>query len=105
MPGTFLRICVAPDNLVEECKRRPRWAVANAAPGGRGVPERAKWYAAPSKVFDTLYLVGARVHSAWALNTSAGLILIDTLFGYAVEPEIVDGLTVLGFESRRLNKW
>ena len=48
--GTFLRICVAPDNLT------PRQAPALTGP--RTVPDRATWYAKPYKVFDNLYFVG-----------------------------------------------
>src|SRR5688572_32765142 len=92
-PGTFRRICVAPDNL-------------NAAPrpppltGPRAVPDRASWYAKPYKVFDDLYFIGTQIHSAWALTTSDGIIVIDTLFDYATEPEIVAGLTALGLDPR-----
>src|SRR5688500_19439242 len=45
--GTFLRICVAPDNLSGGAPR--------PAPGARTVPDRATWYAQPYKVFDDLY--------------------------------------------------
>ena len=94
--GTFLRICVAPENL------------APGARGGRGgptsgaaaIPDRATWYAAPYKVFDNLYFLGTRIHSSWALTTSTGIIVIDTLFDYAVEPEIVEGLTRLRLNPR-----
>ncbi len=91
--GTFRRICVAPDNL-NAAPRPP------APPGPRAVPDRATWYAAPYKVFDDLYFVGTQIHSAWALTTSDGIIVIDTLFDYAIEPEIVDGLTKLGLDPR-----
>jgi metallo-beta-lactamase class B len=90
--GTFIRICVAPDNLTP----RPPPSPAAAAP--RTVPDRATWYAQPYKVFDNLYFVGTKIHSAWALTTSDGIIVIDTLFDYAIEPEIVDGLTKLGLD-------
>jgi len=88
--GTFLRICVAPDNLAP----RPQ----AAAPGLRAVPDRATWYAAPYKVFDDLYFVGTKIHSAWALTTSEGIIVIDTLFDYAVEEEVGGGLKKLGLD-------
>jgi metallo-beta-lactamase class B len=93
--GTFLRICVAPDNLAAAGPR-------GAGPGPRVVPDRATWYAKPYKVFDNLYFVGTRIHSAWALTTSDGIIVIDTLFDYAIEPEIVDGLTALGLDPRSI---
>ena len=95
-PGTFLRICVAPDNL----NTAPRPAPAAAGP--RTVPDRATWYAAPYKVFDDLYFVGTRIHSAWALTTSDGIVVIDTPFDYASEPEIVDGLTALKLDPRNI---
>jgi metallo-beta-lactamase class B len=64
------------------------------------VPDRAQWYAPPYKVFDNLYFVGTKIHSAWALTTSDGIIIIDTLFDYAIEPEIIDGLSALGLDPR-----
>ena len=66
---------------------------ARAAPQ---TPDRANWYAPPLKVFDNLYWLGTRQHSSWALQTSAGLIIIDTNFAWATRPEIIDGLTKLG---------
>ena len=91
--GTFLRICVAPDNLNAGGPRA-------GGPGPRVVPDRGTWYAKPYKVFDNLYFVGTRIHSAWALTTSAGIIVIDTLFDYAIEPEMVEGLKTLGLDPR-----
>ena len=94
--GTFLRICVAPDNLQGAPAR------GAAPPAARTAPDRALWYAKPYKVFDNLYFVGTRIHSSWALTTNDGIILIDTLFDYAVEPEIVEGLTTLGLDPRSI---
>jgi metallo-beta-lactamase class B len=92
--GTFLRICVAPDNLGGGAPR----ASANAAPGTRSAPDRATWYARPYRVFDNLYFIGTKIHSAWALTTGEGIIVIDTLFDYAVEPEMVEGMVTLGLD-------
>jgi metallo-beta-lactamase class B len=89
-PGSFLRICVAPDNLTP---RSPP-----PITGARTIPDRATWYAKPYKVFDNLYFVGTLIHSAWALTTSEGIVIIDTLFDYAIEPEIVDGMKALGLD-------
>ena len=97
-PGTFLRICVAPDNAPGG--GRGGGARGGAPAGARTIPDRATWYAQPYKVFDNLYFVGTRVHSAWALTTSDGIVLIDTLFDYAIEPEIVEGLTKLKLNPR-----
>lgn len=91
--GTFLRICVAPDNLNAGGPR-------GGGPGPRVVPDRATWYAKPYKVFDNLYFIGTRIHSAWALTTSAGIIVIDTLFDYAIEPEMIEGMKTLGLDPR-----
>ncbi len=93
--GTFLRICVAPDNLGGGLGGRSGRGAANTATAP-AAPDRATWYARPFKVFDNLYFIGTRIHSAWALTTSQGIIVIDTLFAYAIEPEIVEGLTQLG---------
>jgi metallo-beta-lactamase class B len=69
---------------------------AGRAGGGGQAPDRANWYAPPFKVFDNLYWLGTRQHSSWALQTSEGLIIIDTNFAWATEPEIIDGLKTLG---------
>jgi metallo-beta-lactamase class B len=99
--GTFLRICVAPDNLASGAGRGGAGRGA-APPAARTVPDRALWYAKPYKVFDNLYFVGTKIHSSWALTTSDGIVLIDTLFDYAIEPEIVEGLTTLGLDPRSI---
>ena len=61
----------------------------------RPAPERGLWYASPYKVFDNFYWLGTRQHSSWALDTGAGLIIIDTNFAWATQPEILDGLAKL----------
>jgi metallo-beta-lactamase class B len=63
-----------------------------------GVPARDSWHAEPAKVFDNLYFVGMTEFSAWAVTTSAGIIVIDPLFDYSVEDEVVGGLRKLGFD-------
>ena len=78
-----------------------------AAPQGRGgqpagPPARAAWYAEPVKVFDNLYFVGTKVHGAWAVTTSDGIIVIDALYDYAAEPEIADGLKKLGLDPTKI---
>ena len=100
--GTFLRICVAPDNLNAGGRRGGGPAPRGGGPAPRAVPDRAAWYAKPYKVFDNLYFIGTRIHSAWALTTSAGIIVIDTLFDYAIEPEMIEGMTTLGLDPRHI---
>jgi metallo-beta-lactamase class B len=65
---------------------------------GGGPPEKSTWYAEPVKVFDNLYFVGQSEYSAWAVTTSEGIILIDTLFDYSVEEEVVGGLKKLSLD-------
>jgi metallo-beta-lactamase class B len=98
--GTFLRICVAPDNLNAGGPRGGGPAPRGGGPAPRAVPDRATWYAKPYKVFDNLYFIGTRIHSAWALATNAGIIVIDTLFDYAIEPEMIEGMKTLGLDPR-----
>jgi metallo-beta-lactamase class B len=61
-------------------------------------PPRSEWYAEPVKVFDNLYFVGQTEYSAWAVTTSAGIILIDALWDYSVQDEVVGGLEKLGLD-------
>jgi metallo-beta-lactamase class B len=63
-----------------------------------GPPDRSTWYAEPVKVFDNLYFVGQSEYSAWAVTTTDGIILIDTLFDYSVEEEVAGGLKKLGLD-------
>ena len=63
-----------------------------------GPPDRSTWYAEPVKVFDNLYFVGQSEYSAWAVTTSDGIILIDTLFDYSVEEAVAGGLKKLGLD-------
>ncbi len=70
-------------------------AAAGPAPT---MPDRAEWHAEPVKVFDNLYWLGQTQYSAWAVTTSQGIIVIDTLFDYSVEDEVVGGLRALGLD-------
>jgi metallo-beta-lactamase class B len=84
----------------------PPAAPASPAPASAarpaGPPDQVAWYAEPVKVFDNLYYVGMSEYSAWAVTTSAGIILVDTLYDYAVEAEVVDGLRKLGLDPRTI---
>jgi metallo-beta-lactamase class B len=86
--GTLARLCVAPVAVPG--------ALRDLAPGP--APARDTWFIEPAKVFDNLYFVGSKIHSSWALTTSQGIILIDTLFTYNSEEEIVGGLKKLGLD-------
>ena len=90
--ATFVNLCLP--------NAPPAAAGRGAAPGAPQTPDRANWYAAPFKVFDNLYWLGTRQHSSWALQTSAGIVIIDTNFAWATEPEIIEGVTKLGLNPR-----
>ena len=90
----FTQLCAAP-------------APAPPARGGggrgqQGPPERSTWYAEPVKVFDNLYFLGQSEYSVWAVTTSQGIILVDTIFGYSVETEVVEGLKKLGLDPAQI---
>jgi metallo-beta-lactamase class B len=91
--GLFDRICAAP-TPVPASTAAPQ---TGAAPQ-QGPPERSLWHAEPAKVFDNLYFVGEIEYSAWAVTTSEGIILIDAIFDYSVEDEVVGGLKKLGLD-------
>ena len=74
--------------------------VGRGAPAPPPTPDRATWYAPPFKVFDNLYWLGTRQHSSWALQTSAGIIIIDTNFAWATGPEIIEGMNTIGLNPR-----
>ena len=102
---TFVNLCLpgaAPGGARGGAARGDagRGAARRGAAATPATPDRAGWYASPYKVFDNLYWLGTRQHSSWALRTSGGIILIDTNFSWAIEPEIVDGFTKLGLNPR-----
>ena len=80
----------------------PRAAGTPGAASSTTIPARDTWYAEGGQVFDNLYLLTTRANSAWAVNTSAGIILIDTLFGYAGQDEIVGGLKKAGLDPTNI---
>ncbi len=84
--GLFNRLCVPPA------------PAATRQPVAPGPPDRSLWHVEPAKVFDNLYFVGEKEYSAWAVTTSAGIILIDSIYDYSVEDEVVNGLRALGLD-------
>jgi metallo-beta-lactamase class B len=75
---------------------------AATAPRQPGPPPRESWHAEPAKVFDNLYFVGQTEYSAWAVTTSQGIIVIDSIYDYSVEDEVVGGLKKLGLDPRQI---
>jgi metallo-beta-lactamase class B len=80
----------------------PASATPPAAAAAPGPPARDTWHAEPVKVFDNVYFVGQTEYSAWAITTSAGIILMDAIFDYSVEDEVVNGLTALGLDPAQI---
>src|SRR6516165_7743439 len=94
-PGTFMRLCIPPPPAAA--------GGAPAATGGRaGGPPRDTWHAEPAKVADNLYFLGTKIHSAWALVGSQGIIVIEALFDYAAKDEILDGLRKVGLDPGKV---
>ena len=89
--GLFKRVCLDPVTPPRPAPPRPP-----------GPPERSTWHAEPVKVFDNLYFVGQTEYSAWAVTTSQGIILIDTIYDYSVEDEVVGGMKKLGLDPAQI---
>lgn len=96
--GTFLRLCIPPPAAPQTAR--------GAARGGRGgaprIPAKETWYAEPAKVADNLYFIGTKIHSAWAIVGSEGIIVIEALFDYAANDEIIGGLKKLGLDRTKV---
>lgn len=88
-PGTFMRLCIVPP---------PRAANARSA----GPPAKSLWYAEPAKVADNFYFIGTKIHNAWALVGSEGIIIFEALFDYAAPDEIVEGMKKLGLDPNQV---
>ena len=93
-PRFFDYLCRAPQPRAP----RPATSQAPARPTRREPPPRSDWYAEPTKVFDNLYFLGTRSLNSWAVTTSGGIVIIDPLYDYYVEAEIIDGLRTLGLD-------
>src|ERR1700730_7710195 len=101
--GTFLRLCIPPSAGPQAAGGQ---AGAGRGAGGRGTtprtPARETWYAEPAKVADNLYFLGTRIHSAWAIVGSQGIIVLEALFDYAAKDEILGGLKKLGLDASKV---
>ena len=92
--GTLNRICLLPaSGGVNTSDNLPRYVQDPST-----IPPRESWYAEAAQVFDNLYFVGGKVHTSWALTTSEGIIIIDTIFPYNSEELIIGGLRRLGLD-------
>jgi metallo-beta-lactamase class B len=93
--GVFDRICA---EAVPPATPAAGRAGRGNAPRPPGPPPRETWHAEPVKVFDNLYFLGQTEYSVWAVTTSAGVILIDSIFDYSVDDEVVGGMKKLGLD-------
>jgi metallo-beta-lactamase class B len=107
--GLFDRTCQQARDFAAARAATPAAApAAGARAGGAGrggpppPPARDTWHAEPAKVFDNLYYVGEKEYSSWAVTTSAGIIIIDAIFDYSVEDEVVGGLKKLGLDPAQI---
>src|SRR5579864_2155260 len=94
--GVFNRICS--EAVLRAAAARPAAGRAGAAQRPPGPPPRESWHAEPVKVFDNLYFLGQTEYSVWAITTSQGIILIDSIFDYSVDDEVAGGLKKLGLD-------
>jgi metallo-beta-lactamase class B len=105
-PGLLARVCIVPPTGNDAAAGRRRAGGVNgltqaaAAPRQEVVPPRSQWYQEPRAIFDNFYWVGNLRNNAWVIKTTAGLIVVDTLFHYTVEAEIVEGIKTLGMDPR-----
>jgi metallo-beta-lactamase class B len=92
-------------------QRTPPGAAPAAQPGrgaGRGggraggPADRSTWYAEPVKVFDNLYFFGQSEYAVWAITTTQGIIVLDTIFDYSVEEEVAGGMKKLGLDPANI---
>jgi metallo-beta-lactamase class B len=79
-------------------------AAGAAAGRGRqaGPPPRERWYHDPVKVFDNMYVFPTDDVNAWAIQTSAGIIMIDATFDYTVKELITDSMPKVGLDPAQI---
>ncbi|HEY2385067.1 MAG TPA: MBL fold metallo-hydrolase [Terriglobia bacterium] len=100
--GTFLRLCIPPP----PAPARGAGGGAGRGSAARGAapapPAKDTWYAEPAKVADNLYFLGTKIHSAWAIVGSDGIIVLEALFDYAAQDEIIDGMKKAGLDKNKV---
>jgi metallo-beta-lactamase class B len=99
-PTALINLCT-PDQAARATGPARR-GQAPAVQPPQGPPDRSTWTREPMKVFDNLYYVGERAYSAWAVTTSAGIIIIDAIYDYSVEEQVAGGLKKLGLDPGQI---
>lgn len=93
-PAAINQLCVPLEKNPGPLQPRP------PAPAQTAPPAQDTWYRAPEQVFDNMYVLATKGAtggvSAWAIRTSAGIILIDATYDYSVKAQVEDGLRTLG---------
>src|SRR5437879_9151927 len=78
----------------------PKPGAGNAEGGNnesQSVPRpHDQWYVEPAKVFDNLYYLGTNIDDIWAINTYAGIIMIDTNLDWNVKELVIYTFNILG---------
>ena len=111
--GTFLRLCITPPPAAQRGRAAAAPGADAAAEAGgrltllqrtpdRPAARRASWYAEPAKVADNFYFLGTKIHNAWALVGSEGIIILEALFDYAAPDEIAGGMKKLGLDVNKV---
>ena len=100
-PTALIELC-APAQASRATPQPRRGGQPGAAQTPAGPPDRSRWAREPMKVFDNLYYVGEREYSSWAIMTSAGIIIIDPIYDYSVEEQVVGGLKKLGLDPAQI---
>lgn len=96
--GTLVRTCLVPQSGGENTSDVPAFYITDPAKA----PPRSAWYTEPARVFDNLYFVGGKIHSAWALTTKEGIILFDTIYPYNSEELIIGGMQKVGLDPKNI---
>jgi len=111
--GLFQAVCDTARSVIAAANAPPR-AGGPGRPstplgtGGRRAggppppPARETWHAEPVKVFDNLYFLGMTEYSVWAVTTSQGIILLDAIYDYSIEDEVVGGMKKLGLDPAQI---
>jgi metallo-beta-lactamase class B len=96
--GTLVRTCLVPQSEGENTSDVPAPYVTDPSKA----PPRESWHTEPAKVFDNLYFVGGKVHSAWAMTTREGIIVFDTIYPYNSEELIIGGMKKVGLDPANI---
>jgi metallo-beta-lactamase class B len=113
LSGLFDAVCTTARQVIAQAAASPMAAGAGRGDGARGGGPagtaggsgrlgREIWHAEPVKVFDNLYFLGQTEFSVWAITTSQGIILLDAIFDYSVEDEVVGGMKKLGLDPTQI---